>query len=761
MSELHLMRKILLFFTFLSCSITFNLVAQTQKQLIKVADTYFEDRDYYGASIYYRRAMMLDSSNVDLIYKYAESLRNYNEYPKAEKYYAMVYKMDRGTTYPLALYWQSIMLKHMGDYKNAKKNFKRCERYFKKDKNGFHFKKVVHEQKSCDVAEILKKDTLPLDVKNLGSTINTTDSEFGAFLNDSTLYFSSLRGKAITENNVVLDSVYVVKIYKSEEQKGNWQTPIELSSQINLPEMHAANTSFSKNRKNVFFTVCDLNYNCKIYYSTLKNGEWQKAIPLPSNINAEGSVTTHPMFIEFNGKELLLFSSNRNGGVGMMDIWFAWHKGDFTFSEPINAGNNINTIEDELTPFYTPDDSTLYFSSNWHEGLGGFDVFKSKGEPGIWLKPENMKYPINTSTNETYFSKFESKAFVTSNRKGSITKKGATCCNDLYAIKFPDVVKPKIYTSLEELQRYLPVTLYFHNDEPNPRSKDTITQHSYLTTFQQYLKLSDTYKKEYASGLRGEEKDDAILDIEDLFEEYVKKGVSDLNQFMPLLLKELDKGTKIELSIKGYASPLSKSDYNVNLTLRRISSLINYINEYQNGKLKPYLEGTAQNEATLTFNKIPFGEYQSKDEVSDNLNDLKNSVYSRKAALERKIEIMAIRLTEKGKENKGLDGSTIEEAKLEIENSIKNITEIPKNVDTEIIFKIKNKGNSPLKLFSAETENNTLKISLPEHSILPEQESEIKILVPFSVLSKTFNAKIKILSNANPNIHWLEIKKED
>jgi tetratricopeptide (TPR) repeat protein len=755
------MRNIRLFFTFLSCFVTFSLVAQTQKQLIKVADTYFEDRDYYGASIYYHRAMLLDSNNIDLIYKYAESFRNYNEYPKAEKYYAKVYKLDRGTTYPLALYWQSVMLKHMGDYKNAKKNFKRCERYFKKDKNGFYFKKVVHEQKSCSVAEVLKKDTLPLEVKNLGSTINSTDSEFGAFLSDSTLYFSSLRGKAITENNIVLDSVYVVKIYKSEEQKGNWQTPLELSSQINLPEMHAANTSFSKNKKIVFFTVCDLNYNCKIYYSTFRNGEWQKATPLAANINEEGSVTTHPMFVEFNGKEILLFSSNRKGSMGMMDIWFAWHKGDYTFSEPINAGNNINTIEDEITPFYTSEDSTLYFSSNWHEGLGGFDVFKSKGEPGIWLKPENIKYPINTSTNETYFSKFGSKAFVTSNRKGSITKKGATCCNDIYAIKLPEIIKPKIYTSLEELQRYLPVTLYFHNDEPNPRSKDTITQHNYITTYNQYLKLSDNYKKEYASGLKGEERDDAILDIEDFFEEYVKKGVLDLNQFMPLLLKELEKGTKIELSIKGYASPLSKSDYNVNLTLRRISSLINYISEFNNGIFKSYIDGTAQNGAKLTFNKIPFGEYQSKEEVSDNFNDLKNSVYSRKAALERKIEIMAIRLTEKGKENKGLDGTEIKEAILYIENPIINIDNYAINNNVEVHFTIYNKGNSPLKLFSFETETNALKIVLPEQPILSEQKDVIRVEVPQSVLGSSFNAKIKILSNANPNMHWIEIKKGD
>ncbi|GIK70817.1 MAG: DUF1573 domain-containing protein [Bacteroidetes bacterium] len=755
------MKRFRLLIGFISLILCLSSVAQTQKQLIKVADTYYADLDFYGAAIYYRRAMLLDSNNVDLIYKYAEALRNYNEYPKAEKYYAVVYKLDRGTTYPLALYWQSVMLKHMGDYKNAKKNFKRCERYFKKDKNGFHYKKVLQEQKSCDVAEMLKKDTLPLDVKNLGNNINTTDSEFGAFVYDSMLYFSSLRGKAITENNVVLDSVYVIKIYKAMQQNGNWKNPLELPQQINLPEMHAANACFSEDKKSVFFTACDLNYNCKIYYSTYKNNEWQKAKALPPNINNEASTTTHPMFTEYNGKEILFFSSNRPGGMGMMDIWFAWHKGDFTFSEPINAGNNINTIEDEITPFFTPEDSTLYFSSNWHEGLGGFDVFKSKGEPGMWQKLENMKSPINTSTNETYFSKFGGSAFVTSNRKGSITKKGATCCNDLYSIKLPEIIKPKIYTSLEELQKYLPVTLYFHNDEPNPRSRDTITQYNYLSTYTEYLKQTDKYKKEYASGLKGEEQDDAILDIEDFFEEYVKKGVSDLNQFMPLLKKELEKGSKIELTIKGYASPLSKTDYNVNLTLRRISSLINFIIEYNQGVFKPYLNGTATNGASLHFIKIPFGEYQSKEEVSDNINDLKNSVYSRKAALERKIEIMAIRLTEKGKEAKGLDGLEINDPILVIENSIYILPPKTSHTDTEIEFIIQNNGKSALKIFSAEPDNGLLKITLPNQPIDSMQKNKIKVLLPSSLLESDVEFKIKILSNANPNTHWLEIKKEN
>ncbi len=744
-----------------------GIQAQTQKQLIKVADTYFNDRDYYGASLYYHRAMKLDSSSVDLLFKYAESLRLYNEYPKAERVYGQIYKIDRGQAYPLALYWQATMQKHMGDYKNARKNFKRCERYFKKDKKGFHYLKVIQEQLSCDVAEQLLKDTLELQVKNLGLGVNSYDSEFSASLLDSTLYFSSLRAHAMNEQNVVMDSVYVVNIYKSKLENGNLAAAVPLPNDINLPEMHTANAAFSTDMKRMYFTACDLDFSCGIYYSVWKNGNWETAEKLGNEINhTSARNTTHPTMATIGGKEVLFFSSDRNGGKGMMDIWFAWHRGDNRFSEPINAGDIINTIEDEITPFYLSSDSTLYFSSNWHAGLGGFDIFSAKGEPGKFQKPVNMGYPINTSNNETYYARFGHLAFLTSNRKGSYTKKGQTCCNDIYVIEYPKKEEPRVYSSLDELQRYLPVTLYFHNDEPNPRSRDTLTQFNYLTTYTEYLKLENTYKKEYSSGLRGEEKEDAILDIEDYFDQYVRKGLKDLTQFSPLLLKELEKGTSIELSIKGYASPLSKTDYNVNLTLRRISSLINFINEYQGGVFKPYLNGTAQNGAILSFVKIPFGEYKSNDEVSDNINDLKNSVYSRKAALERKIEIMAIRLTGEdttgtGKEEVGLDGTLVADPQAHFPRTNIPVSLAAITSSEQVKIAVQNTGKAPLRFFSYETSNPAFQLIFPITDIAPG-ETDYILFTSNPGTSATTGVQIifSLLSNANPNKHKIEITLE-
>jgi hypothetical protein len=143
-------------------------------------------------------------------------------------------------------------------------------------------------------------------------------------------------------------------------------------------------------------------------------------------------------------------------------------------------------------------------------------------------------------------------------------------------------------------------------------------------------------------GLKADKAVEAEEDIESFFLEYVDKGVSDLELFKTLLLEELNKGFKLRVSVRGFASPLAKTEYNVALTKRRIQSLINHLSVSNNGAFKLYLDGTAINGGKLEVVGMPFGEYTANQITSDNPNDLKNSVFSRAAAIERKIEIQSV-----------------------------------------------------------------------------------------------------------------------
>ncbi|NQX98686.1 MAG: hypothetical protein HRT73_12525, partial [Flavobacteriales bacterium] len=569
-----------------------NCTAQTQKQFLKIGDQLNTEGDYYGASLWYKKAMDIDSTYLEVVFKYAESLRKYNDYAKAEAKYYYIYKKDRGRLYPMAPFWYATMQKYNGKYADAKKSFKRSKRFFSRDRKGYHYLKVINELKSCEEALNIMKDSIPIDIKNMGSNINTYSSELGGtLLNDSTIIYSSLRDEKMQGNNIVVDtSLYLVRLFKGSKNGNVWTLDNKLDEKINEPNFHIANGCLNTKESIFYYTRCDRAFNCNIYAINYNNGEW--GIPYEvKEINIEGFTSTQPSITEIDNKEVLFFSSNREGGKGGMDIWYSRKDANGIFMPPANAGNTINTIEDEITPFYNQKDTALYFSSNWHYGLGGFDIFKSKSDIVTFEKPENMGYPINTSTNDFYYNIRNNTALITSNRKGSYTKKGETCCNDIWVYEIPDTIKP-LYTTLEELNRYLPVRLYFHNDQPNPRTRDTLTELNYMSTYKSYTRLYNEYKKEYAKGLKKEDKEDALIDIEDLFSENIDKGANDLALFTPLLIKELDAGKTVTLTVKGFASPLSKSDYNVNLTLRRVSSLINYLHEYESGILQPYINNT-------------------------------------------------------------------------------------------------------------------------------------------------------------------------
>ena len=201
---------------------SFASEAQTYKQLVKFADENYNAGDYYGASIYYRKAMDIDSLDIHLLWKYAECLRLYNEYSLAEYYYKEIYSREGAKLYPLSAYWWATMQKHNGKYRDAIKTFKTCTRLYSKDKKSFHYLKSKQEINSCNFALRMNKDTVGFSMNNLGKPINSYDSEFGAFLKDSVLYFSSLRADEMNDALQVKDKLYRIKIYKSDKLADNW-----------------------------------------------------------------------------------------------------------------------------------------------------------------------------------------------------------------------------------------------------------------------------------------------------------------------------------------------------------------------------------------------------------------------------------------------------------------------------------------------------------------------------------------------------------
>lgn len=189
---------------------------------------------------------------------------------------------------------------------------------------------------------------------------------------------------------------------------------------------------------------------------------------------------------------------------------------------------------------------------------------------------------------------------------------------------------------------FLPLALYFDNDHPDPRSVSRTTTKKYIETNEAYYEKRDEFIKEFTQDLSEEDKFTTTQRFLTFFDREVLAGRLELLAFSEELLVYLRDGNSIKISIKGYASPRATSAYNRILSMRRISSVKNHFASYNEGAFLPYLRS-----GQFSLEEEALGESKALPEVSDVLNDLKNSVYSISASVERRVEITNITIDEK------------------------------------------------------------------------------------------------------------------
>lgn len=633
--------------------LSFSLSAQNKKQLYANGVKSMDEKDYFSAAQYFNRLILLDSTQALYQYKYAEASRLNYDFDIAYHWYDKIMKEDNGKMFPETPLWMGMILKSKAKYKDAKKYF---DKYAKKNRNSkdtqrkLYVLKAEQEVKACDEALIIMSNPLNVVIEHLDTNVNSKVSEYGPIEIDTALIFSSLRSTGNSKRDI--NNVAFNKLYVSKKQNEHWTKAKALDSLMNASNIHNANTSFNEDFTKVFVSRCNavnsVEYNCQIYFSQYIDSKWTQLAALPPPINIYQSNNTQPHVAKLNGKNVLFFSSKREGGEGGFDIWYSYFDKNMEFSAPKNAGKKINTAEDEITPWYVQEQNTLYFSSTWHKGLGGFDIFKSEYKEGIFNEPVNAGSPINTSYNDIYFSinSKKNKAYISSNRIGSYFEEKQSCCNDIYSFAITPLSEPPkpVDTTkyiMDQLKVLCPLTLYFHNDEPDPKTKNITTTKSYKKTYEDYILLKPKYFNEYPNGLKGDDKTQAEDRLTNFFEDSVDAGMQDLEKFAKLMEEVLVRGEKVKITMKGYCSPLASTDYNVNLAKRRISSLRNYFAEYKDGVFKKYISAENPAAATLLLTDVEIGELPLS-KVSDDVKDVKNSVYSPYAARERKIQIIAV-----------------------------------------------------------------------------------------------------------------------
>jgi outer membrane protein OmpA-like peptidoglycan-associated protein len=223
---------------------------------------------------------------------------------------------------------------------------------------------------------------------------------------------------------------------------------------------HIGNGCWSPGGDRFYYTKCveldSMESKCEIWVAKFNRtrGLWSKpkklAITDFSKDDDNPKISsTNPYCAIVGKKEVLFFSSNRKlQGVGGFDIWYSVY--DSTREEarqyrrPQNCGKRINTVRDEITPFYDTKGGKLYWASNGLVGVGGFDVFCADGGPSRYYNTRNLGFPINSPADDMYYiedNDDKQNGYVVSNRMGSYYVKNPTCCDDIWRV----IKEPNFY----------------------------------------------------------------------------------------------------------------------------------------------------------------------------------------------------------------------------------------------------------------------------------------------------------------------------
>lgn len=504
------------------------------------------------------------------------------------------------------------------------------------------------------------------EVSHIHDSINTTGSETAAVIVDDSivLYTTMMPGKAprlyLMDFNPVLSEIYQAAVDSAgtlgKGRPNRWG--------LNAASMSNGNVAFDPRNDMLYLTRRESGPKgvSHIYYARRTGKGWSKPQKMKGDVNLPHYNSSHPTVGYLpTGQTILYFSSDRPGGLGGMDLWYAVIISEGRPGNCANLGYPVNSDSNEVTPYYSNEEGVLYFSSNRGDGLGGFDVYRTEGQRNAWSAPDNLGEGVNTAYDDLYFCLQPCRCrceqggiadneaviacgFLASNRPGSLFETNENCCNDLYRWR-------RIYTSPEPLAAtlpaappaatagdLLPLILYFHNDEPDSRTLDTTTLLDYGSTLRRYLLLKEEYKGAQPSPVDPRKRDSIQKCVDRFFDRRLPQCHSDMLRFLELLHADLQAGRNVRITINGYASPLFESHYNVNLSKRRIDCFCNSLKRWNDGAIAPYLAN-----GSLTIRAVANGA-PDEQAVAGN-SPLRNpasvrSVYDLEAAQNRRIDVV-------------------------------------------------------------------------------------------------------------------------
>ncbi|KAA2244786.1 OmpA family protein [Chitinophaga agrisoli] len=427
----------------------------------RTADVYYNAKDYYSAAQYYSKALGTfrvkpqdilpyavntgggsatteKSSKIKdyetVVYRLAESYRQYRDFGNAEVYYGQVAAFNN-PTFPLARFWYGVSLRANGKYQEALDQLKQFQSdYTKADEIST---RVALEIACCEFALSEAKRNARYSINKIGGNVNSGGANYApVVMGGNTLLFTSSRPEtppgANEKDKEKKENPYVNDLFVAKGQGFTFDN----SEKVSIPAikgMDQGAAAVSPDGNTMYLTRWNTENGQKhagIYMSIRQGGGWSEPKTVGTNVNVDGFSSMQP-FVTADNK-YLFFSSNRPGGMGKYDIWYSPLQNGMPGAAK-NMGTGINSRDEEEAPYYDAQHGVLIFSSDGRVGLGGLDFFSSEGSIGNWSPPKNMGVPLNSSKDDIYYTPVDKEnplrgGYISSDRE-------SVCCLELFSIK--------------------------------------------------------------------------------------------------------------------------------------------------------------------------------------------------------------------------------------------------------------------------------------------------------------------------------------
>jgi outer membrane protein OmpA-like peptidoglycan-associated protein len=390
---------------------------------IKKGDSFFDEKvkNYPKALAEYLEANKYNPANPELNYKIGAACFFSDKQNEAAPFLSKAYELKNNVAKDV-LFLTARSQMYNGRFNEAIDEFKNyLSLPVKKSKTKkAEVKKYISE---CEAALIVSRDTLRLEINNLGANINSYADDYAEILSPhgTKMLFASRRGIRARAKSNYSDNKFDENIFSSDLVNGVWSVAMLFDK--NLITRYCETPLFMNNEENQLYIYAGYQGNGDIMVSKLKRGKWKTPVAAGMNLNTNSSETSFTM--NQKGDEIAFISDRGKKGLGGKDVYFMKKSNNRTWSKPFNAGQSINTEYNEEAVRFSAGGDTLWFSSEGHNSTGGFDIFYSSRNiiTGAWNPAVNAGFPINSPWDDLFYFPSpgnDSTFFFASDRIGGI-----------------------------------------------------------------------------------------------------------------------------------------------------------------------------------------------------------------------------------------------------------------------------------------------------------------------------------------------------